>query len=289
MSQGGTRSDEGTLAVMAVAGAFDVVVVHTIDRRARNVGVQRQALQHLGDAHVGFVSVAESIDFTTPAGRMLLNMIGGVSEFFSDQLAVHVQKGVRERAEQGLHVGPVPFGFEAREPGAAATPVERQAEAVRDAFARRAAGAPYSSIAAWLNDQGLMTRKGRAFGEYAVRDLLKNRFYLGVVNHLGTEYVGQHEAIVGEELFQRVAALRVRREPRRRSRGGGPASSEAGFIVGTAARRSGRKATTRASRSIASASRNTAQPQSDPPRPRRSMRRSRRSWSRSSCRPGGGI
>ena len=72
-----------------------------------------------------------------------------------------------------------------------------------------------------------MTRKGRVFSEYAVRDLLKTRFYLGVVAHLGTEYVGQHEAIVSEELFQRVAALRVRREPQRRSREG-----ESGILRG---------------------------------------------------------
>lgn len=76
----------------ASRGQFDVVIVHTLDRWARNVGVQRQALQRLGDAHVGFASVTESIDFTTPAGRLMLTMIGGVSEFFSDQLGVHVAK-----------------------------------------------------------------------------------------------------------------------------------------------------------------------------------------------------
>src|SRR5688572_4155259 len=38
---------------------FDLVVVHTLDRWARNVGVQRQALQRLGAAKVGFASVVE--------------------------------------------------------------------------------------------------------------------------------------------------------------------------------------------------------------------------------------
>jgi len=45
---------------------FDIVVVHTIDRCSRNVGVQRQALQLLGDAGIGFASVMEDFDFTTP-------------------------------------------------------------------------------------------------------------------------------------------------------------------------------------------------------------------------------
>ena len=51
---------------------FDIVIVHTVDRWARNIRVQREALQILGDAGVGFVSVTESIDFTGPAGRTML-------------------------------------------------------------------------------------------------------------------------------------------------------------------------------------------------------------------------
>lgn len=46
---------------------FDLVVVHMLDRWARNVGVQRQALQRLGEAGVGFASVVEGVDFTTLA------------------------------------------------------------------------------------------------------------------------------------------------------------------------------------------------------------------------------
>ncbi len=65
------------------ADQFDIVLVHTIDRWSRNVGVQRQALQMLGDAGVGFASVMEDFDYTTPSGKLMLTMIGGVAEFFS--------------------------------------------------------------------------------------------------------------------------------------------------------------------------------------------------------------
>jgi site-specific DNA recombinase len=57
--------------------AFDIAVVHTLDRWARNVGVQRKAIQQLGDCRVGFASVAEDFDYTTPAGRLLLTTMGG--------------------------------------------------------------------------------------------------------------------------------------------------------------------------------------------------------------------
>ena len=48
----------------AKANQFDIVVVHTIDRWSRNVGVQRQALQMLGDADVGFAFLAAFLDLT---------------------------------------------------------------------------------------------------------------------------------------------------------------------------------------------------------------------------------
>ena len=95
----------------AAAGRFDLVVVHTLDRWARNVGVQCQALQRLGDAHVGFASVMENIDYTTAPGKLMLAVMGGVSQFYSDQLAVHVSKAFRQKANLGLVVGPIPFGY----------------------------------------------------------------------------------------------------------------------------------------------------------------------------------
>jgi DNA invertase Pin-like site-specific DNA recombinase len=215
------RPQLAALLHAASSGSFDVVIVHTLDRWARNIGVQRQALQRLGDSQVGFASVTENIDFTTPVGRLTLTMMGGVSEFFSDQLGVHVAKGQRERAETGLPVGPVPFGYRVGESDEVASLVEKEAAAVRQVFERRAAGESTGELASWLNTQGFRTRTGQNFTSFAVRDMLKCRFYVGVVVHRDDEFPGRHEALISEELFERVAVRRMRRQPAtRRSRGG---------------------------------------------------------------------
>ena len=195
---------------------FEVVIVHTIDRWARNVGVQRQALQQLGQANVGFASVTENMDFTTPAGKLMLTMIGAVSEFFSDQLAVHVSKGLRERAEVGLPVGSIPFGYITPEPAGVPVLEPREAEAVREAFRRRSRGESYGAIAHWLNAEGFETRGSNSvFTSFAVKDMLACRFYLGVVGYKGEEFPGCHEAIVDQELFERVQARRGSRRQQR--------------------------------------------------------------------------
>ena len=182
----------------AQQGLFDIVVVHMIDRWSRNVGVQRQALQRLGDARVGFASVVEGFDFTTPSGKLMLTMLGGVS----------VCQWVRSHS-----VTP------RTEPGAAPQVDPREAEAVREAFAQRAVGASTGEIAAWLSASGFRTRKGHVFTAHAVKDMLNTRFYCGVVTYQGQEFPGQHAAIIPENLYLQIQARRQRRQGRRQVHG----------------------------------------------------------------------
>ncbi len=197
----------------APKGGFDCVVVHMLDRWARNVTVQRQALQQLGQYNIGFVSVTEDVDFTTPAGRLLMTTMGGVAEFFSDQLGLHVQKSQRQLAELGLPVGPIPFGYHRQEDKKLPpVKVDGETEVVKGGFLKRAEGDSYGEIADWLNNRGFHTREGNVFTAHAIKDMLNNRFYCGYIKYKGREYKGKHEAIVSEELFQRVQSRKQKRE-----------------------------------------------------------------------------
>ena len=189
----------------------DIVVVHTLDRWARKLSVQSEAFGVLGRVGVGFSSVMEHIDMTTPSGRLMLNTMGSVNEFFSDQLGLHVRKAFGVRAESGLHTGPVPFGYLVQDPGGVAQPVDCEADAILQVFQRRDVGESTGSLAYWLNDSGFKTRKGGVFTSHAVKDMLNCRFYLGKVGNNGEEYAGQHRPIINEELYHRVQARRRRR------------------------------------------------------------------------------
>ncbi len=196
----------------AERGEFDVVVVHTLDRLARKLSIQMQALARLAKAGVGFASVSDNFDATTPQGRLMLNQMGSYNEFFSDLLGIHVSKAFRLMAESGLTVGPVPFGYERQQEKGLPLRVDREAEAVKEGFQRRNEGQSYSEIATWLNAQNFRTQEEHAFTAHAVKDLLNNHFYCGYVKYRGQEFPGKHEAIISEELFQRVQARRHRRE-----------------------------------------------------------------------------
>jgi DNA invertase Pin-like site-specific DNA recombinase len=93
-------------------GQFDVVVVHTLDRWARNLKVLLESVAILNQHGVGLVSITENLDWSTAEGRLVARTLGSFGEFFSDMLATHVKKGISERAKQGLHLGGIPFGYE---------------------------------------------------------------------------------------------------------------------------------------------------------------------------------
>lgn len=121
------------LATATAGGAIDLVVVHKLDRFARSLRHQLQFIHELAQSGVGFYSVVEKPDFSSPQGRMVANMFGVLAQFYSDNLGEEIKKGVYQRAEAGYPWGPPPFGY--RTKTAADVVAERAADRLADAAA----------------------------------------------------------------------------------------------------------------------------------------------------------
>ena len=72
----------------------DTVVVWKLDRLSRSLKDVLNIMERIAAAGAGFRSVAESIDTTTPAGRMMMQMMGSFAEF--------ERAMIRERTSAGL-------------------------------------------------------------------------------------------------------------------------------------------------------------------------------------------
>lgn len=83
----------------AERGQFDVVVVHSLPHRARDVHAQTKAVAILGEAKVGFASVMEDIDYTTREGKLMLTILGAFAEFFEKEHSRHTER-LAERRRQ---------------------------------------------------------------------------------------------------------------------------------------------------------------------------------------------
>src|SRR5215207_9601843 len=226
------RSDDaikrpGFRQLMADAEArrFDVVIVHKLDRFARNRRVAFDAFHRLGSVGVGFVSIAENMDYSTPAGQLMLTMLVGMAQFYSDNLSWETKKGKGERKARGLHNGLLPFGTTKGPNGlpvldttawACNVATRREivpADGLRLAFELAAGGKSDREIARALNDAGYRTSGNRGhnpFTKDTVRTMLINRFYVGdLPDGQGGWVPGKHGALIDPALFERAQRARA--------------------------------------------------------------------------------
>ncbi len=218
----------------AASHSFDVVVVHTLDRWARNLKVSLEALSILSNHNVGLISITEQIDWSTPQGRLSANMLGSMAQFYSEMTGIHVKKSLDQRAREGKHAGGIPFGYEScwirgkydektlrcnPEHPAGIHIHSTESPKVTELFKRYSSGSTtLSQLALWMNEQGLRTRnmhklpgpdgtlsaEPRLFTTASIRGILHNLFYAGKVKYNDESFPGIHEPLVSQEIFEIV-------------------------------------------------------------------------------------
>jgi DNA invertase Pin-like site-specific DNA recombinase len=86
----------------------DVVVCWRLDRLGRNLKHLIMLVDELTALSVGFVSLHEGIDATTPAGRLQLHVLGAIAEFERARLRERVMAGLARARAQGVRIGRPP-------------------------------------------------------------------------------------------------------------------------------------------------------------------------------------
>ena len=155
-----------------------LVLVHKLDRFARNRYDSAFYRKKLKDHGVRLVSVLEPLD-ESPESVILESVLEGMAEYYSRNLAREVMKGLKQNAQKGKwNGGPPPFGYRVTpeqtlvvEPGEAAV--------VRRIFDLYLDGYGYKLIAGTLNDEGLLTATGGKWQQSSVRGILINERYSG--------------------------------------------------------------------------------------------------------------
>src|SRR5262252_7130346 len=79
----------------------DVLVVWKLDRLSRSLRDVLTIMERLGEAKAGFRSLTEAIDTTTPAGRMMMQMVGSFAEFERAMLRERTKVGLESARREG--------------------------------------------------------------------------------------------------------------------------------------------------------------------------------------------
>ena len=84
---------------------IDVVLVWRLDRWGRSVADLLATLQELEHLGVGFVSLTEALDLTTPAGRAMAGLLAVFAEFEREILRERVRAGLAHARQNGKRLG----------------------------------------------------------------------------------------------------------------------------------------------------------------------------------------
>ena len=160
-------------------GEFKAVIVHKLDRFSRDSLDTNFYERELNKNGVELVSVNEHLD-TTPEGLLMKQIIIGMNQFYSANLAREVMKGLKENAYNAKSTGGVPpLGYEVG-PDMRYILNQHEAKAVQIIFSMYTDGFHYGEILNELNANGYHTKRGNKFTKNSLYEILRNEKYTGV-------------------------------------------------------------------------------------------------------------
>jgi len=196
-------------------GLVDVIVVYKIDRLSRSL-MDFAKLVEVFDRHdVTFVSVTQSFNTTTSMGRLTLNILLSFAQFEREVIGERIRDKFAASRARGMWMGgKVPLGYEVRDRKLVVN--EAEATRVRRVFEGFAEIGLATRLTQALRDEGATGKSGRLLDKGDIYKLLHNRTYVGEVEHKGSVYPGEHQAIIPRDLWDAVHAI-LQESPRVRA------------------------------------------------------------------------
>lgn len=210
------RPDLQRMLKYLVENKIDYVLVHKVDRLARNRVDDVAITMAIKKSGATLVSATENID-ATPSGMLLHGIMSSIAEFYSSNLANEVLKGMNQKAMTGGTPGRAPLGYrnvgrftaEGREERTVELDPDR-AELITWAFKAYATGEwTLISLADELADRGLTTRRtpklpAKPIQPNVLHSILTNPYYKGEVIYRSVAHQGRHQPLIDPITWQRV-------------------------------------------------------------------------------------
>ncbi len=158
---------------------FDAVCVLKLDRLTRSVRDLGNLLDFFEKHSIALISLNESFDATTAAGKLMMNLLGSVAQWEREAISERTISALRYRRNEGLvYSGQIPYGFVRVGMTKRLEPVERELAVVKRIYVLRAEGHTLRAIADALNTDRIKTKKGRTWAPEQIRYMLGNELYV---------------------------------------------------------------------------------------------------------------
>jgi DNA invertase Pin-like site-specific DNA recombinase len=203
------RREFARLTAQLRAGKAQGVIIHKIDRSARNLK-DWAGLGELIDAGIEVLFAHEALDLQTRGGRLAADIQAVVAADFIRNLREEVRKGLYGRLKQGFYPLAAPRGYLDRGKARVKDICPRQGPLVRQMFELYATGA-YSLelLRHEMARRGLTDRSNQPLSFKSLSIILRNPFYVGLmrIRSTGDVFEGKHVPLVAKAVFDRVQTI----------------------------------------------------------------------------------
>ncbi|MFL6387938.1 MAG: recombinase family protein [Terriglobales bacterium] len=194
-------------------GKVDTVVVYKVDRLTRSLADFAKIIERFDAAQVSFVSVTQQFNTTTSMGRLTLNVLLSFAQFEREVTGERIRDKIAASKRKGMWMGGrVPVGYDLRDRKLYVNPVE--AAEVKKLFRLYLEVGCVAKLKARLDRDGVKSKArlspagiksgGMSYSRGSLYSLLQNPIYLGKIQHRDATYAGEHDAIISQELWDKV-------------------------------------------------------------------------------------
>lgn len=194
---------------------FAVVIAYKSNRISRNM---LQALTYEAKLEqFGIRTLYAKEEFgNSAAGRFALRTMMNVNQFYSENMAEDIRRGLADNAANCKVNGALALGYKRGEDGKYAID-EPAAAVVREIFDRVIIGHSYVSIANDLNTRGIKTKSGGQWNKNSFHRMLENDVYIGVYRHSGVVVKDGVPPILEKGVFYAVQDILEKKRARGRA------------------------------------------------------------------------
>ena len=179
---------------------WDYVLVYKLDRFARNKFESAIHRKHLKDNGIKLLSAMENIP-ETPEGVLLESLLEGMNQYFSEELAQKVSRGLHESRMKGHCIGSVPYGYIKENKKLIIN--QEESEILNRIFNDYNSGKTILQISRDLKKE-CITNNGKKFLPQTIRKFFRRKLYTGEYEINGKQYNNIYPQIITKELFTMV-------------------------------------------------------------------------------------
>ncbi len=156
---------------MAKRKEIQAVIIFKLDRLTRSVSDLNKLIETFTKYGVSLISVKDSLDTQSAAGRMVINILGTISQWEREAIAERTSDALGyKKAEGQKYTGITPYGFALM--GESYVESTGEQATIREIVRLKdEAGMSYQFICDYLNNAGIPTRKGNPWKKMTVSNI----------------------------------------------------------------------------------------------------------------------